>query len=135
MKKKYAMILLLVSLAAILAFSGCLDQADNDQSTDKNTPCPVRDLNATDKIPGVATLTWNMKCPVLNNTNGTSIAFYKIYRNGEHIANSNDNQYLDYNVEPNEEYTYQVSAVSTEGIEGPKSDSSKVTIKPGMPGV
>ncbi|PTD94289.1 hypothetical protein C9439_03065 [archaeon SCG-AAA382B04] len=122
----------IVVLGMVIGFSGCLQQ---EVSTQEKEPCEVRNLNASDKVSGVATLTWDVKCPVLNNTNGTSIAYYKVYRDGEHVRDSEDNQYIDYGVEVDEEYTYRVSAVSTEGVEGPKSDPASVKIKPGMPGV
>ncbi len=133
MKTQYikTIFVVLVATTLVIGFSGCLEQEAEQQKT----PCEVRNLNASDKISGVATLTWDVKCPVLNNTNGTSIAYYKIYRNGEHVTNSEDNQYIDYGVKVDEDYTYRVSAVSTNGVEGPKSDQVQVAIRPGMPGV
>ena len=57
----------------------------------------------------------------------SGIAGYKVYRNGEQIGTSDNTSYSDEGLDEGAEYTYRVSAVNGEGMEGDKSGEASAT--------
>ena len=74
-------------------------------------------------------LTWDED----DSGNRPSAVVFRIYRDGEQIGASSDEDHVDSDIEEGEEYTYQVSAVSFLGRESERSAPLTVVIPGGAP--
>ncbi|HEC89178.1 MAG TPA: PKD domain-containing protein, partial [Thermoplasmatales archaeon] len=83
---------------------------------DIQPPSRVTGLEVIDAKDGKLDLSWN---PADDNT---GIAYYRIYRDNNWIANSTTTSYRDTGLTNGHTYTYQVSAVDLHGNEGNKSE-------------
>ncbi len=61
---------------------------------------------------------------------GSGVAFYRLYRDGSWLADFTATYYSDYDVVPNQTYTYYVTAVDNAGHEGPPSPTAQATAPP-----
>ena len=52
-------------------------------------------------------------------------ASYNIYRNGKSLTNSKNTKYHDKDLDFGEDYTYEISSLSDDGLEGPLSEPAK----------
>ncbi len=66
-------------------------------------------------------LSWN---PVLYRE---GIQNYKVYRNGTLVGSPTGTTFTDSTLTASTTYSYQVSAVGTDGVEGPKSTTVQAT--------
>ncbi|MBD3190504.1 MAG: S8 family serine peptidase [Candidatus Heimdallarchaeota archaeon] len=93
---------------------------DGGSSGDTTPPAQVTGLTATAVSSSQIDLSWDA------NTE-SDLSYYKIYRDGNYIADSTTNSYSDTGLTAETTYTYEVSAVDTSGNEGQKSDSVSAT--------
>ena len=52
-------------------------------------------------------------------------ASYNIYRDGNSLTNSKNTTYIDKDLDFGTEYTYEISSLSDDGLEGPLSEPAK----------
>jgi hypothetical protein len=94
---------------------------------DDSTPAvPVGLVGVVTLNPAAITLTWT---PVAGGRSG--ISHYAVYRDGAKVGISTTASYTDANAQVNSNYTYQISAVNSDGYESGKS----AAITAGVPGV
>ena len=60
------------------------------------------------------------------STDDTGVAGYKIYRNGIYLTTVAETQYTDPDLSPYQSYTYEISAIDTDGNESPHSTAVSV---------
>ena len=105
-------------------FNISLTVTDNNGFNDTKTklvstiypPSKITGLNITDAKDGKLNLIWN------NCLDQLPIEKYKIYRDGNFLNYSYQNNYQDKNLTNNQSYSYQISAINIFSIEGEKSD-------------
>ncbi len=59
----------------------------------------------------------------------TGVEEYRIYRDGSRIGSVTGTTFGDVGLDPDTEYTYRVSAVNGDGMEGPRSDPATARTK------
>lgn len=74
-------------------------------------------------------LTWDAD----NSGNRRVAIAFRIYRDGQQIASSSDEEHFDFDVDEGREYTYEVSGVDILGREGDRSDPLSVVVPGGDP--
>ncbi|MEF8879144.1 MAG: PKD domain-containing protein [Candidatus Thermoplasmatota archaeon] len=100
----------------------------NTSNEDTESPSKVVGLSVTDVHDGKLNLNWDAA-----TDNDSDISHYNIYWSKDGFHNPIDNvnhpttSYLDTGLTNGHTYSYRVSAVDTEGMEGPKSDSASGT--------
>jgi len=105
--------------------------SDPVQVTTEALPGPSvpTDLVATAAGPYRIDLLWS------SSESEFGIAFYRIFRDGEELANITETRYVDANLDPETSYEYRVSAVDGLGSESDLSEPSSATTEtePGPP--
>ncbi len=89
---------------------------------DDTPPSAPSNLNASAVGKSQIDLSWDAA-----SDGESGVDSYKIYRNGEGIGTSSNTSYSDEGLNEGTEYTYRVSAVNGEGMEGDKSDEAAAT--------
>lgn len=89
-----------------VGFCGCTNNNANKEDVEPVQNITVKSLNESIKI------SWPQN---------SEVNYYKIYKNGEYIANTSKIKFIDSNVEFGTTYTYRISPVSN-GEEGKKSE-------------
>ncbi|MFW6084644.1 MAG: hypothetical protein ACODAA_05470, partial [Gemmatimonadota bacterium] len=69
-------------------------------------------------------LTWDTD----DSGNRLPATFFRVYRDGEHVGSSGDDEFTDSDVQVGEDYSYRVSGVDFLGREGDESDPLDVTV-------
>ncbi|HUC86818.1 MAG TPA: fibronectin type III domain-containing protein, partial [Candidatus Saccharimonadales bacterium] len=77
------------------------------KAPDKTPPSVPTGLKSTAQTTTTISLAWN---PSTDNTGGSGLAGYHVYRNNTLIASPASNAYVDVNLTPGTAYTYKVSA-------------------------
>lgn len=107
------------------------DLSDAVQVTTEALPRPSvpTDLVATAASPYRIDLAWSP------SDAPSGLEFYRVFRDGEEIATTENTSYADSSLEPETEYEYRVSAVDELGNESDRSDPSSATTEtePGPP--
>lgn len=97
------------------------DVGSRDESySDTTPPNPPVNLNGSAKSPTSIELTWNQPEAA---SDGDLPAFYRVYRNGEEIAESFETKYLDTGLEESADYQYKVYSVDKAGLASTSSAS------------
>jgi fibronectin type 3 domain-containing protein len=93
------------------------------------TPPPApADLAATAASASRIDLTWTAAVDPESGVNS-----YNVYRDGTQVGSTATASFADTGLDPNTAYSYEVSAVNGEGLEGPKSDPASATTDPPPP--
>ena len=107
------------------------DLSDAVQVTTEAVPGPSvpTDLVATAASPYRIDLAWSP------SEAEAGLDFYRVFRDGEEVATTDNTSYADSSLEPETEYEYRVSAVDELGNESDRSDPSSATTEtePGPP--
>jgi len=107
------------------------DLSDAVQVTTEALPGPTvpTDLVATAASPYRIDLEWSP------SEAASGLDFYRVFRDGDEIATTDNTSYADTSLEPETEYEYRVSAVDGLGNESERSDPSSATTEaePGPP--
>ncbi len=91
-------------------------------NTATSPPSQVTGLQAGNITATSVSLTWNP-----STDENASDYRYRIYRNGSLAGTIRSNSFLDDGLSPGTTYTYKVSAITSDGVEGPKSAGRTVT--------
>jgi chitodextrinase len=89
---------------------------------DGSGPTRPEDLQATAVSANRIDLTWSAASDPQSGISG-----YIVYRDGVEVASPAGTSFSDSGLQPSTEYTYRVSAVNGQGIEGSKSDRARAT--------
>lgn len=89
---------------------------------DTSPPTAPASLQASAVAPDRIDLAWQ---PASDPETGVSQ--YRVYRNGSLLATTSNTSFSDGGVQPQTTYTYDVSAVNGDGLEGPKASASATT--------
>jgi fibronectin type 3 domain-containing protein len=92
---------------------------------DVTPPTAPSDLTASPGGPDKIELSWTAA-----DDPESGVAIYNIYRDGSLAGSINNTSYSDTGLDPSTLYSYEVSAVNGEGLEGPKSNSASATTDP-----
>ncbi len=100
--------------------------ATTDPPPPDDTPPPApTDLAATAAGPDQIDLTWTAAVDPESGVDS-----YNIYRDGGQVGSTSTTSFSDTSLDPSTLYSYEVSAVNGEGLEGPKSDPASATTDP-----
>ena len=95
---------------------------EQDPPADDTPPSAPSNLSATAVGKTQIDLTWGAA-----SDGESGIAAYKVYRNGDEIASEDKTSYSDQGLAEGTPYTYRVSAVNGEGMEGGKSNEASAS--------
>lgn len=115
-------------ILAVIAIIAAIYLYNPNLFSDLLTPpsAQIKGLTVTDAYEGKLDLTWNP------NTE-PDLDHYNVYRDGVKIAEAATNSYQDTGLTSGQSYTYQVSAVDTDGNEGQKSEEVSGTPTDSIP--
>jgi chitodextrinase len=93
------------------------DDDDDDDDGDDTPPTKPQNLQADAVGPRQVDLAWDAA-----SDPESGVASYRVYRDGAAIASPSGTSFSDTGVDPETSYTYEVSAVNGEGLEGPNGE-------------
>ena len=98
--------------------SAATDELTVNTPADPEPPAPPTGLQAQTLSSTSIGLQWQAA------TDNVAVAYYRIYRNGALVGQTNATAFTDTGLDPSTDYTYRVSAVDAAGHESPPSDSA-----------
>jgi titin len=99
--------------------------ATTPPAIDQTPPPPPSDLTAVASGPTRVDLAWSAV-----DDPDSGVSAYRVYRNDVLLASTATTGFQDITAEPETQYTYRVSAVNGDGVEGEKSEGQVVTTPP-----